>query len=122
MTRYRYDHGWVAQLVGKSVVEASEDTLTLSDGMTLQFERSNSDCCSWFELKSLTTTDNIITHAEIRDNEDDTNGDGEYRAWVHVIAGADELTLVDGEGDATNGYYLHGFALGVKVTAGASND
>lgn len=124
MTRYAYYDApkWVDLLVGKSVVEATEDTLTLSDGTTLQFERSNSDCCSWFDLKSLMTTENIITRAELRDNEDDTGGTGEYRAWVHVIAGADELTLVDGEGNATNGYYLHGFALGVTVTAGASND
>jgi hypothetical protein len=102
-------------LIGKSVTGATEDTLTLSDGTRLQFERETSDCCSWQNLFSLSTTTNVITAAEFRDNEDETGGEGEYRAWLHVITEAGELNIAEAEGNASNGYYLHGFALAVTV-------
>lgn len=102
-------------LIGKSVVSATVDTLTLSDGSRLQFEREEYDCCTSIELRSLSTTDNVITAAEYRDNEDETGGEGEYKAWLHVVTEAGELNIAEAEGNAGNGYYLHGFALGVKV-------
>jgi hypothetical protein len=100
-------------LIGKSIVGATVDTLTLSDGTRLRFDRSDSDCCSWIELRSLSTTDNVITAAEFRDNEDESDGD--YKAWLHVVTEAGELNIAEAEGNAGNGYYLHGFALGVTV-------
>jgi hypothetical protein len=100
-------------LIGKTVVNATVDTLTLSDGTRLRFDREASDCCSWLELRSLSTTDNVITGAEFRDNE--TDYEGAYRAWLHVVTEAGELNIAEAEGDAGNGYYLHGFALGVTV-------
>lgn len=102
-------------LIGKRVVSATLDTLTLSDGTSLQFERETSDCCSWLNLFSLSTTDNVITAAEFRDNENETGGEGEYRAWLHVVTEAGELNIAEAEGDASNGYYLHGFALDITV-------
>ena len=102
-------------LIGKSVTGATQDTLTLSDGTRLQFATEASECCSWLELRSLSTTGNIITAAEYGDNEDDTGGEGEYRAWLRVVTEAGELNIAEAEGDASSGYYLHGFALPVTV-------
>jgi len=111
-----YGDGWLSVLVGQRVVSATDDTLTLSDGTTVTFDTTNDDCCSWIELTRLTTTDHIITAARLEDNEDETGGEGAYRAWLHVVtAEAGELNLAEANGDASNGYYLHGFALGVKV-------
>jgi hypothetical protein len=110
-----YRDEWLSVLVGQRVVSATEDTLTLSDGTTVTFDTTNDDCCSWIELESLTTTDHIITAARFDDNEDETGGEGAYRAWLHVVTEAGELNIAEASGDASNGYYLHGFALGVKV-------
>ncbi len=114
----QYDDGtsWLEDvLVGKSVVAATTDMLLLSDGTRLQFDTTDSDCCSYIDLTSLSTTNNIITAAEFRDNEDETGREGAYKAWLHVITEAGELNIAEADGDASNGYYLHGFALGVTV-------
>lgn len=105
-------------LVGRGVIAASMDThtVTLDDGTHIKFDESNDDCCSWIELKSLVTTENVITAAEFRDNEDETGGQGAYKAWLHVVTEAGELNLAEAEGDASNGYYLHGWALGAIIT------
>lgn len=115
-----YDQSWLDLLVGHRVIATSDDTLTLSDGTTLTFDRENDDCCSWIELERLTTTDHIITAATLDDNEDETGGEGAYRAWLHVVTEAGELNIAEATGDASNGYYLHGFALGVTVRRAAS--
>ena len=107
---------WLAVLVGKSVVAADlvEGRLTLSDGTILEFDLENYECCSWVELTGLATTVNVITAAELRDTEDDSMPN-DYQAWVHVVTEAGELRLVEAVGNASSGYYLHGFALNVKV-------
>jgi hypothetical protein len=103
------------KLIGNAVVAATSDTLTLSDGTRLRFDVEEYDCCSSIYLRALSTTNNIITAAEFRDNEDETGGGGPYRAWLHVVTEAGELAIAEAEGDATSGYYLHGFALGVTI-------
>jgi len=107
---------YLQHLVGKSVISADKTTgeMLLSDGSKLIFDRENSDCCSYIELSRMRTTDAMILSAEERDDEGD-DGEGDYNAWVHVVTEAGELNLVEAEGDASNGYYLHGFALNVKV-------
>ncbi len=111
------DDGYAArlsdQLVGNSVTEATEDVLTLSNGTRLQFDKGNSDCCSWLDLKALRPTSNIITAVFVEDDE--SKHSGEYRAWIRVVTEGGEMNIAEAEGDASNGYYLHGFALGVKV-------
>lgn len=101
-------------LVGKSVISADKTTglMLLSDGTRLRFDTSNQDCCSYINLTKLRTTDSVITAARV---EDDDRGVGPYRAWVHVVTEAGELNIAEAEGDASNGYYLHGFALDVTV-------
>ncbi len=114
MTKYT-NCEWLGLLPGRSVVSASLETgrMVLSDGTVLVFDKENWDCCSWVDLTGLATTENIITLAEPRNNE--TDGVGPYKAWIHVVTKAGELHLADADGDASNGYYLHGFALGVTV-------
>jgi hypothetical protein len=110
-------NGWLEHLTGKSVVFASLEAgvLVLSDGTRLVFDKENSDCCSGIDLTELATTENVITAAEFQDNEDETNGEGEYLAWVRVVTESGELSIAEAVGDASNGYHLHGFALGVTV-------
>lgn len=116
--RYDYygDKDWTEHLIGKSVVSADKEsgTLTLSDGTIMAFDKSNSDCCSWIELMDMSAVGNIITAATI---EDDSTGVNEYKAWVHVVTRSGfETNIVEADGNASNGYYLDGFALGVTVT------
>lgn len=111
-------------LVGNSVVGTTENTLTLLDGTVLEVERSNSDCCSYIELERLASSEGIITAAKFDDNE--TDGTGAYKAWIYVLTEAGELNIAEADGDASNGYYLHGFALSVwmiqEPVPGASDD
>lgn len=104
-------------LVGRRVVAASmtDATLTLDNGVVLTFERENDDCCSYIELTGLATTDHVITRAEFRDNEDETGYEGSYHAWLYVMTEGGPVNIAEADGDASNGYYLHGFALGVSV-------
>lgn len=106
-------------LVGRSIVSASTEdaTLVLDDGTVLEFDRSNSDCCSWIELTALRGTNNVITRAEFGDDEDDPDNDNYpyYNAWLQVITDEGPLKVAEAHGNASNGYYLHGFALNVNV-------
>lgn len=105
---------YLEHLVGKGIASADAKTgeMLLSDGSRLIFDTSNSDCCSYIELIELRTTDALILSAE---EQDDDTGEGGYNAWVHVVTEAGELNIAEAEGNASNGYYLHGFALSVKV-------
>ena len=102
-------------LVGRKVVQAENEsgTLTLDNGVLIKFDKENSDCCSWIELEGLATTDNVITAAKFDNTDDD---EGPYKAWLHVITEAGEVKIAEADADASNGYYLHGFALGATVT------
>jgi len=100
-------------LIGKSVVSADDERLTLSDGIRLRFDTSNSDCCSGIDLSHLWPCENIITAVEVCDNE--TDGQGPYSAWIQVVTDAGIKRIAEAEGDASNGYYLHGFALSVTI-------
>jgi hypothetical protein len=104
-------------LIGREVVSADLDTgtLALSDGTRLVFDKDNYDCCSEIELTSLAAGPGLITGVRVEDNEEETGGEGAYRAWIYVITEAGEFNIAEADGDASNGYYLHGFALGVTV-------
>lgn len=105
-------------LLGQRVISTDLDagTLTLSNGNEVQIEKSDYDCCSSIDLVRLATTDNVITAAGFGDNEDETDGEGAYSAWIYVVTddGA-VIHVADADGDASSGYYLHGFALGVDL-------
>lgn len=109
---------WDELLVGHAIVSADTERgrLTLDNGFVLKFEKENADCCSWVELSCLRATNNIITKVEVKDTEDETGGEGSYEAWMQVVTDSGEVVkIAEMVGDASNGYYLHGFALGVRV-------
>lgn len=101
--------------IGRKIVSATTNTMILDDGTKIVFDTDNDRCCSWIELSNLSTTDHIITNAYYDDNEDETGGEGYYCAWIHVITEAGELNIAEADGNASNGYYLHGFALNFIV-------
>lgn len=109
-------------LVGHQVIDTTETSLILDNGMQLRFDRSNSSCCSFVELGALSRTENVIIAAYVEDNEDETGGEGEYRAWIRVLTEATELNVAEAEGNASNGYYLHGFALSVTYEPAPPTD
>lgn len=99
--------------MGHRVVSASTEdaTLELDNGVKIIFDRENSDCCSWIELSRLATVDNIITDAGFRGDAEE----GPYEAELYVVTEAGEFNVAEAVADASNGYYLHGFALGAQV-------
>lgn len=113
-------------LVGHKVISASIDntvgTLGLDNGTTLLIDAYTYDCCSWQELTTLTTVNNVITAVRVEDNEYLTGDEGPYKAWVTVVTEADEYRLAEADADASNGYYLHGWCLNVTVTKGGESD
>jgi|SRR3569623_115608 len=113
-TEYLSEEQFREELIGQSIASVTEDTLTLSNGRRLQFDQDNSDCCSWIELKKLAACENLITSVEIDDSEDeDFQG---YSAWINVIAEDGTITrIAEAEGNPGNGYYLHGWALPVRL-------
>jgi hypothetical protein len=109
---------WDDILVGRTIVEADTGhaRLTLDNGAVIEFDRSNDDCCSYVELTRLRATNNVITKVEVKDNEDETGGEGAYKAWMQVLTDSGEvIKIAEMDGNASNGYYLHGFALGVRL-------
>ncbi len=102
-------------MVGKSIVRVEPDTgeMWLSDGTTLVFDKFNDECCTSIELVDMLAVPHMIMAAGVGDDE--TAGMGEYKAWVWVLTQAGQFRVVEADGDAGNGYYLHGFALGVRV-------
>lgn len=120
-TKYDYDTndnkrpGWVQELIGTRIVSSDleKGTMVLDNGTVLSIATSNSSCCTWIELTDLIESSGLITNAKL---DDDDKGDGEYKAWVHIITEAGINIAIEAEGNAGNGYYLHGFALDVIVT------
>lgn len=115
-----YENDFEAQiidaLVGTNIISTTEDTLVLSNGTHLKFDKFNSSCCTSIELVNLSSSGGKILSAGIKDNEDETEGEGAYKTWIWVLTEAGELNVVEADGDAGNGYYLHGFALDVDIT------
>lgn len=111
-------------LEGHAVVRASTEDgeLELDDGTVIQFDRSESSCCAWFELDSLNVLPNVITKVDITEQYEDTrqSGVGPYKAQISVITEPGEFKyLAEGTGDATSGYYLNGFCLGLTIIPGS---
>lgn len=111
-------------LEGHAVVRASTEDgeLELDDGTVIKFDLSESSCCAWFELGSLNVLPNVITKVDITEQYEDTrqSGVGPYKAQISVITEPGEFKyLAEGYGDATSGYYLNGFCLGLTIIPGS---
>ena len=104
--------------VGKSIVKAEGNLLTLSDGTVLEIE-GNEGCggCSGgdYHLDRLNTFSNVITSVEI--NVGDKNPEQRYSDTLYQIFVYSEgigLSVADISGDDGSGYYGTGFAIEVK--------
>ena len=109
-----------ALFVGRRVVAAEGDVLTLDDGtrVTVEPNEGCGGCCSgWYELEHIATAENVITAVSVEDEDmtDDPDGDdARYRLFVYA-AGVDVKTeIATVKGYDGNGYYGTGFSLVVK--------
>ena len=105
--------------VGRKIVSAERDTLTLDDGTRVEV-RPNEGGCSCgagdYSLESLATTPNVITRAEVEEIDD--RGEDDYREdpksyRLYVWAENKQITALQVDGDDGNGYYGTGFELRV---------
>lgn len=99
-------------LVGRRIVAATSDTLTLDDGREVQVEGS-SDCCAWGDATfgDLADSRNVITGVRSEDDESDE------KARIFVLTDAGTALNVDQEWNSSNGYYFYGLYLTVKEAA-----
>jgi hypothetical protein len=104
-----------ALFVGRTVEKVSDDRLRLDDGTELQVE-ANEGCggCSngWYELKALNDCPNVITRAEVVEEElSEDSWSEERRYTLFVYADNQKINLATVEGDDGNGYYGTGFEI-----------
>ena len=89
----------------------------LSDGTVLGVEIGARECCSYLELKELSTVDNVIMSWRKESHyHEGTHGKGPYTSQIVVVTKDGQTSAIArAEGDASNGYYLTGWALDVRV-------
>lgn len=112
------------RIVGQTIKEVGEDSLTLANGTVLELYQSARDCCAaaWAEFKVL-DADNL--HAGVTDvdfscdewgSEDDY--DGSYGTDLTITILHNQNPIVQGECTANagnGGYYFSVLSLRVKV-------
>ena len=106
--------------VGRRVVAAEGDELTLDDGtrVTVEPNEGCGGCYSGaYTLERIAAADNVVTDVRVEEEDitDDKDGDDvRYRLFVYA-AGVDAGTeIASVKGWDGNGYYGTGFALVVK--------
>lgn len=105
------DEGGIsALLVGRKVVVAENNRLTLDNGVKV-LVKGLSDCCAWYGVTSLNTVDNIITSAWVDVDPDPETYDKVFR--IFVFADNEKINLATLEGNDGTGYYGTGFTLEV---------
>ena len=102
--------GIKALLVGRKVVVAENNTLTLDNGVKVLVE-GLSACCAGYDVTSLSTVDNVITSAWVDVDPDPEAYDKVFR--IFVFADNEKINLATLEGDDGSGYYGTGFTLEV---------
>ena len=106
-------------LIGRSIVKAEDDVLTLDDGTELLIEANVGGCvCAAgdYEVMSVSAFPNAITRVDVEHDDPDENSlyrCGE-RITIHVYAEGASAEVVAVEGDAGNGYYGRGFEVIVR--------
>lgn len=102
------------QLIGRTitVIDETENTLTLDDGRKLAFKDTH-DCCAWFNanLKAGNLTDNAITAIKVTDRPQEEYGDEDYT--LHIFAANKKIADLDINGNPTSGYYCHSINLDI---------
>lgn len=104
--------------VGRRIVGAEGDTLTLDNGTTVRCEGNVGGCqcgAGDYDLTKIAAFDNVITSVQVDTTE--VKGDYGYPVTVYRLftyaAGVGE-SVAEFTGDDGNGYYGTGFALHVS--------
>lgn len=114
-------------LVGRRITTATDDTLTLDDGTTLQLYESDKDCCAGafgeWEILDPDRLEAAITNV---DYEDASYHDGDTRiakCKITILHNQNPIALGDGYADAGNGgYYFSVLSLRVAVNGTIVHD
>lgn len=114
-------------LVGRRIITADNDTLTLDDGTTLRLYESEQDCCAiasgeW-KILDPDRLEAAITHVEYEsDGFDDGYTRGET-CKITILHNQNPIALGDGYADAGNmGYYFSVLSLEVAVVGRVVHD
>lgn len=106
-------------LVGKRIAAATDDTLTLDDGTTLEFYESDQECCAGasgdWEILDPDRLEAAITNVEYEENYED-----DYtrvtRCRITIFHNQNPIALGLGYADAGNGgYYFSVLSLEITV-------
>lgn len=93
-------------VVGKRIVAAKDNIVTLDDGTKYALEGS-SDCCAWAGINviadTLANSEHVIT--AVYENMEDSNA-----TWV-IMADAHKVLQIEGEWNESSGYYFYGFSI-----------
>ena len=102
-------------VVGRKLVSAEGETITLDNGAKIRIEGS-SDCCAWGDatIGKVIDSEHVITGVR-------SVGDGDYgKATVFLMTDAGSAMEISQEWDESNGYYFYG--LYFTVTEGLDDD
>lgn len=102
-------------LLGRKIVAAERDTITLDDGTTLTLV-GVSDGCAWFEpsdVYNVNLSDNVVTAVNETYKEEEEVWAGETYT-IHVLSGEDKILDFDVNRNPTSGYYCRGITLEVR--------
>lgn len=99
--------------IGKSIIEVTNETMTLNDGRVLNIE-ANEGCggceSGRYELESLATFENIITNVDVIESG------RKNRISLFVYSNGIGKSVIDCVGDEGFGYYGSGFTIKVVWT------
>ena len=114
-------------LVGRRVTAATDDTLTLDDGTTLQLYESDKDCCAGaFGDWEILDPDRLEAAITDVDYEDVAYHDGDTRVTkckITILHNQNPIALGDGYANAGNGgYYFSVLSLRVAVNGTIVHD
>lgn len=100
-------------VIGRKLVSADGDVITLDNGTKIRIEGS-SDCCAWgaATVGKIIDSEHVITgvSSEDLDQEEDY---GPQRARVFLMTTAGSAMEISQEWDESNGYYFYGLYLNV---------
>lgn len=103
-------------LVGRKIVKADSNVLTLDSGTQLFIHPNEGGCVCGagdYELDNINKFDNVITDAEIKVTDLD-KWDDEKLYQLFVYSGGISTSVADIRGNDGNGYYGTGFVITVK--------
>lgn len=107
-------------LVGKRITTATDDTLTLDDGTTLELYESEQDCCAGahgeWKILDPDRLEAAITNVEYESDSFEDGGTRGRTCKITILHNQNPIALGDGYADAGNGgYYFSTLSLEIAV-------